>query len=171
MPNHLEQLISEWFEWKDYVVRRNVKVGKRPRGGYIGELDVVAYSHERNHLIQVEPSIDPHTWAKREERFKKKFDAGKKYILDEVFPWVPHNKKFEQWAVLWASNKNHKTVGGGEIVPVWDLYRLIAKDILDKGGPNTSAIPEQFPLLRTMQHTLSWVKPEELAAGRTSKKS
>lgn len=158
MPNHLEQLTSEWLEFKGYFVRRNVKVGKLPHGGHEGELDVVGYHPEDNHLIQIEPSIDAHTWEKREQRFSKKFGAGNKYIISEIFPWLPHNKTFEQWAVIWGSDKNHKTVGGGKVVPIWKFYNIVADDIRKHGKPEGNAIPEQYPILRTMQYTLFWVK-------------
>jgi hypothetical protein len=124
--------------------------------------DIVAYHPVKNHLLQVEPSIDPHTWEKREARFRKKFDAGRKYIISEIFPWLPHNKRFEQWAVLYASSRNHAEVGGGKVVPIWDLYRKIARDIVAVGDPSGHAIPEQFPLLRTMQYTLRWATREHL---------
>lgn len=162
MTNHLEQLISEWLEYKGYFVRRNVKVGKLSHGGFEGELDVVAYHPLNNHLFHIEPSIDAHTWTKREERFRKKFDAGQKYIIDEILPWLPHNKTFDQWAVLWGSDKNHPEVGGGKVVPIWELYRMIAKDIIGIGKLENQAIPQQFPLLRTMQFTLNWATPDRL---------
>jgi len=38
--NYLEQLVAEWYEFNGYVVRRDVLVGRRPRGGYERELDV-----------------------------------------------------------------------------------------------------------------------------------
>lgn len=161
IANHLEQLIAEWLEFKDYFVRRNVKVRPLPGGGHEGELDIVAYHPMKNHLIQIEPSIDAHNWEKREQRFKKKFEAGQKYIITDIFPWLPHNKKFEQWAVIWGSDTNHPEVGGGKVVPIWTLYRMIAKDIIAFGVPAGNAIPEQFPLLRTMQHTLHWVPPQK----------
>ncbi|NLS98254.1 MAG: hypothetical protein GXX96_39495 [Planctomycetaceae bacterium] len=154
--------MAEWLEYKGYFVRRNVKVGKLPHGGFQGELDIVGYHPLNNHLIQIEPSIDAHTWEKREQRFRKKFEAGRKYIIPEIFPWLPHNKTFEQWAVLWGSDKNHSVVGSGKVVPIWKLYKLIAKDIIAIGSPVGSAIPEQFPLLRTMQYTLYWAAPEKL---------
>lgn len=156
MANHLEQLVAEWLEFKGYFVRRNVKVGKLSHGGYEGELDIVAYHPIDNHLIQIEPSIDAHAWGKREQRFKKKFGTGRKYIISEVFPWLPHNKKFEQWAVLWGSDKNHSEVGGGKVIPIWKLVRMIAKDVIAFTPPAGKTIPEQFPLLRTMQYTLRW---------------
>lgn len=169
MANHLEQLIAEWLEFKGYFVRRNVKVGKLSHGGHEGELDVVAYHPLENHLIQIEPSIDAHTWEKRETRFRKKFDAGRKYIISEILPWLPHNKRFEQWAVLWGSDRNHDEVGGGKVIPIWKLYRMIARDVLAIGNPAGNAIPEQFPLLRTMQYTLNWATPEQLGDGRSEK--
>ena len=164
MANHLEQLVAEWLEFKGYFVRRTVKVGRLPHGGFEGELDIVAYHPIDNHLMQIEPSIDAHTWEKREHRFAKKFAAGTKYIISEILPWLPHNKRFEQWAVLWASDRNHAEVGGGKVVPIWRLYRMIAKDILAIGNAKGNAIPEQFPLLRTMQYTLHWATPEKIEA-------
>ena len=162
MANHLEQLITEWLEFKGYFVRRNIKVGKLSHGGFEGELDIVAYHPVENHLLHVEPSIDAHTWTKREERFRKKFDAGNRYIIADILPWLPHNKTFEQWAVLWGSDRNHATVGGGMVVPIWKLYQMIAIDISANGPAGGNAISETFPLLRTMQHTLEWAKPDKI---------
>ena len=44
-----------------------------------------------NHLIKIEPSIDVHTWEKREQRFRKKFEAGQKYAIEEILPSVGKN--------------------------------------------------------------------------------
>ena len=38
--NHLESLVAEWCEFCGYFIRRNVQVGKQPKGGYEGELGV-----------------------------------------------------------------------------------------------------------------------------------
>lgn len=51
--NHLEQLIAEWYEYQGYFVRRNILVGKRAKGGYECELDVVAFHPERQHLVHI----------------------------------------------------------------------------------------------------------------------
>lgn len=48
--NYLEQLISEWYEYQGYFVRRNVLVGKRSDGGWECELDVVAFHPTKKHL-------------------------------------------------------------------------------------------------------------------------
>jgi hypothetical protein len=167
MANHLEKLVAEWLEFKGYLVRLNVKVGRRPKGGYEGELDVVAYHPINNHLRHIETSLDADKWAKKEERFKKKFDAGRKYIIEEIFTWLPHNKRFEQWAVLWGSDKNHDKIGGGKVVPIWKLYKQIADDVMMAGSPAGHAISEQWPLLRTMQYTLHWAMPERTGESGT----
>jgi len=58
MPiNHLEQIVaewleSEWLEYQGYFVRRNIKVGKRERGGYECELDIVALHPKEKKLVQ-----------------------------------------------------------------------------------------------------------------------
>jgi len=39
--NHLEQLVAEWLQYKEYFVRVSVPVGPRSQGGFEGELDVV----------------------------------------------------------------------------------------------------------------------------------
>jgi hypothetical protein len=44
-----------------------------------------------NHLIQIEPSIDAYTWKKREQRFRKKFEAEQKYIIEEILASVGKN--------------------------------------------------------------------------------
>ena len=55
--------------------------------------------------MQLEPSTDAHSWAKREERFKKKFDAGKKYI-PALFRGLKIPKEIDQVAVFVFATKN-----------------------------------------------------------------
>lgn len=81
--NHLEELIAEWYEYKGYYVKRNVMVGKREKGGYECELDIIAFNPETNHLVHLEPSLDADSWSTREQRYQKKFVAGKKYIKNQ----------------------------------------------------------------------------------------
>ncbi len=64
--SHLEAILFEWYDWRGYVVKRNVKVGKLSHGGWEGELDIVAYHPTTRELVHVEPSIDALSWAKRE---------------------------------------------------------------------------------------------------------
>ena len=81
MPgNYLEQLVAEWYEYQGYFVRQNILDGKRDKGGYAGELDVIAFSPTLNHLVHVEPSMYADSWARMEESYLKKFQLGRQYI-------------------------------------------------------------------------------------------
>jgi hypothetical protein len=148
--NHLEQLTAEWYEFRGYFVRRNVQVGRRLKGGYECELDVVAYCPNRQHLVHVEPSMDANTWAVREARYAKKFAAGKKYIRD-VFKGITVPDDLEQIALLgFGSTANVQSLAGGKIVTPAQFLQEITLEI---GGLKiaSAAIPEQYPLLRTIQ--------------------
>jgi len=63
--SHLEDPIYEFYEWRGYIVRRNIKVGKLHHGGWAGELDIVAYHPEHRNLVHLEPSIDAESLSKR----------------------------------------------------------------------------------------------------------
>jgi len=151
--NHLEKLIAQYYEWQGYIVRSNVKVGRLKHGGWEGELDVVAYHPETKHLVHLEPSIDAHSWATREERFAKKFTAGRKYIPTEIFPWIRKNTKIEQIAVLVTSSRAQ--VAGGKVISIDELIARIKKDISSQGVMANNAIPEDLDLLRTIQYAVS----------------
>lgn len=148
--NHLEQLVAEWYEYRGYFVRRNVQVGKRQSGGYECELDVVAFHPEKQHLVHVEPSMDAHPWEKREQRYSKKFEAGRKHI-PSLFGGLALPTQIEQIAVLgFASNANVKTLGGGRIMTAAELFAEIVSSIAGKRFAK-AAVPEMYPLLRTIQ--------------------
>ena len=147
--NQLEMLIEQYYEWKGYIVRNNVKVGRLSHGGWAGELDIVVYNPVSNHLLHLEPQIDAHPWETREKRFKKKFEAGKKYIHKEVFPWLKPETPIEQIAVL--INSSRKRLGGGAVVSIDELMRDVKSEIAKIGIMAKHAIPEQFDLLRTIQ--------------------
>lgn len=147
--NFLEQLAAEWYEYQGYFVRRNVRVGKLAAGGYECELDVVAFNPETKHLVHIEPSMDADSWSIREQRFKKKFDAGRRHI-PKLFRGFELPSRIEQMAVLGFAGRTRATVGGGTVVLVADLLREIIQHI--HGTSLTySAIPEQFTILRTLQ--------------------
>jgi hypothetical protein len=155
--NHLEQIVAEWYEYNGYFVRRNIKVGKRPRGGYEGELDVVAFHPDTGHLVHVEPSLDADSWAKREQRYTKKFEAGRKYI-PKLFAGVTSiGKEIDQIALfLFGSRTNVKQLAGGRVAVASDFFSEVARDLETKRAAK-QAVPEQFALLRTVQFTLEFV--------------
>ena len=148
--NHLEQLIAEWYEYQGYFVRRNVLVGKRSKGGYECELDIVAFHPGKKELVHIEPSLDADSWTKREMRYKKKFEAGRKYI-PKIFKGLDIPKDITQCVVLvFASKANHPELAGGKVVLVEEILRDMARELHDK-KVSSQAIPEQFSLLRTIQ--------------------
>src|SRR5260370_1352541 len=97
--NFLEQVTAEWLEYKGYFVRRNIHVGRRPKGGYECELDVIGFHPTLRRLRHIEPSMDSDSWAQRTARFTKKFNAGWKYI-PEIFAGFKPLPKIEQMALF-----------------------------------------------------------------------
>lgn len=149
--NHLEDLIGEWLEYRGFFVRRNVLVGKRSRGGYECELDIVAFHPTDGRLLHYEPSMDAHSWAKRETRFSKKFAAGRKYI-PALFEGIEIPATIEQFAVLgFASARNVKMLAGAKVQLASELVEEVLAGLSSKRLAK-EAVPEQFPLIRTLQY-------------------
>ena len=147
--NHLETLICQFYEWQGYLVRGNVNVGRRSRGGWEGELDVVAYHPVSEHLIHIEASLDPYSWDKKEVRFKKKFQCGKKHIY-KVVPWLKKTSiKLDQVAIIVSSGRDK--IGGVRVESVDDFMGRVKERIKAEGVMRRKAIPEQYGLLRTIQ--------------------
>ena len=149
--NHFETLIKQYYEWKGYIVRRNVKVGRLSHGGWEGELDIVAFHPQTNDLIHLEPSLDADPWSKREQRFAKKFSAGRSYIFTDLFPWLGPTTPLKQVAILISRGKARSTLAGAEVVTVDEITRQIRTEVVATGKMASNAIPEQFSLLRTIQ--------------------
>ena len=63
--SHLESLIAEYLEWQGFLIRRNVKVRRRVRGGWDMGLDVVGFHPHSGSLVHYEPSIDALSWEQR----------------------------------------------------------------------------------------------------------
>lgn len=149
--SHFEDLLAEYYDWRGYLVKRNVKVGKLSHGGWEMELDVVAFNPHSNHLLHAEPSIDGHSWETREKRFTKKFSSARKYIFSEVFTWLDPSTPIEQIAVLISHPKGRDTLAGGRIISIDEFISQIRDEIQSCGIVARNAIPEQYPLLRTVQ--------------------
>jgi len=148
--NHLEELIAEWYEYKGYFVRRNIPVGKREKGGYETELDIVAYNPSQKHLVHIEASLDADSWARREKRFRKKFEYGSEFI-PKIFAGMELPKEIDQMAVLlYASKQNHKMLGGGRLVLVGELLQEIFSE-LDGKLLSSAAVPEHLLIIRSFQ--------------------
>lgn len=147
--NHLEQLVSEWLQYRGYFVRTSVQVGPRPNGGFEGELDVVGVHLGRQHLIHIECSLDTHPMTKREERFALKFERGRRFI-EKVFDGLTLPTILEQVAVLQFPNASVQAYGAARIISVRDLVHEIYAGLAHT-TPASGAVPVTLPLLRTLQ--------------------
>jgi hypothetical protein len=146
----LEELVAEWLEYKGYIVKRNERVGRLKTGGHEGELDVVAFNPKTSRLIHVETSSDGDSWPERERRFLKKFSSGEQYI-PSLFEGMRTPFEIERKALFaLVSNRNHKTVGGGQVVPAVDLVMRILCELKEVSFLKR-AVPEKYPILRVLQ--------------------
>ncbi|MDP3659218.1 hypothetical protein [Phenylobacterium sp.] len=159
--NHLEQLVSEWLQYKGYFVRTSIPVGRRPKGGYEGELDVVAIHFKNKHLLHVECSLDAWNIEKRHERFAAKFERGRRYVRD-IFEGMELPEELEQVVVLQFASGVDRHFGGTRLVTVRELVHEIV-DGLKGTSPASSAVPSNFPLIRTLQLASDAMKHPEFA--------
>ena len=149
--NYLEQLVAEWYEYQGYFIRRNVFVGKLPKGGYECELDVVGFHPEKRHLVHIEPTNDAGRWRDRERRYKKKFRAGRKHI-PALFKGLKIPDEIDQICLLgYGSNVNHPSLAGGRVVTVAEFLGEVVTE-LSKKSIHKNAVPESYPILRTLQY-------------------
>jgi hypothetical protein len=149
--SHLESLIAEYLEWQGCLIRRNMKVGRRAKGGWEMELDVVGYHPQLNKIIHYEPSIDALGWTERQGRYEKKFQLARKYMFTEVFSWLDSSTQVEQIAVFYDHPKGRDTIAGGKIMSIDELVAEIRAKVISCGPMISNAIPQQYPLLRTIQ--------------------
>ena len=169
--NFLEQLVSEWYEYQGYFIRRNVKFGRRARGGYVGEMDIVGYKPETRDFIHIEASTDALNWLKRKEKFERKFTNARKYYT-EVFPFKEMDMKPKQIALVgfnlnpnpeitsWESLAPNGSPWGDikvEVIHIPKFFEQINAELKNK-NPQNDAIPETYPLLRAIQYSAFYNK-------------
>ena len=147
--NHLETLTAEWLDYNGYFVRTAVKVGKRAKGGWDGELDVVAFHPKRRHFLHVECSADATTWEKREKTFERKFAMGGEHARN-LFSGIELPTVLDQVVVHgYATGADqHRELGSGRLVTGPELTAEIITGI---PAHRQHAVPEKYLLLRTLQ--------------------
>ncbi len=149
--SHLESLIAEYLEWEGFLIKQNTKVGRLAHGGWAMELDVVGFHPQTRALVHYEPSMDSNSWEKREKRYQKKFRLGREFILKELFSWLPSDTDIEQIAVFASHPDGRDNIAGGRIISIDELMAEIKSKVMECGPLRRNAIPEQYPLLRTIQ--------------------
>lgn len=147
--NYLVELVSEWYEFQGFLVRRNVSIKRSDRSGPV-RLDVLALHPAQNLIVHVEASMDSDSWQMREQRFRKKFRAGDQYV-EGLAAGMKKKPVLQQIALLvYAREARRKTLGGGKLVLMPQfLYGII--DELAQYRVEKQIVPEHLPLLRTLQ--------------------
>ena len=150
---YLQQLATEWYEYQGYFVHTDLWVGLEADGSYECDLEVVAFHPIRRHLLHIEPSLDLLSWKDKEEHFQIKFAAGRKY-LHRMFGNEPRIH-FEQLALVSATEQLPHTIAGAKLVRVSDLLGEIFA-ALSAFPISEWLVPEQWPLLRTLQFVAAY---------------
>lgn len=152
--NFLEELAAEWYEFNGYFTRTNIKWGKRPRGGWTGEIDVLAYLPSTCELIHIETSGSADSLSKQRDRFlTQKFNVTEETYSDIVGGPIKTLRKI----AIASHVRKPKSLGGdwGEVEPITihKFIDLVAKSIWEI-KPKEEAISEAYPLLRAFQSAL-----------------
>lgn len=145
--NFLESLAAEWYSYQKYFIRTNVRVMKREKGGWGGELDILAYSPKENKFIHIETSGDALRLKDREARIRKKFDLPHKEYERNFHQKVDAIKKI---AIVGFGKRSKSKWGDIEVKTIREFMLEIWKELSSKSFIHES-VPENFPLLRTIQ--------------------
>lgn len=157
------------------MVRTNIKFGRnaRGRGGHLGEMDVIAYEPKGMDFVHIEASTDALTWPKRKEIFERKFADARKYYM-EIFPFKKMGMKPRQIALVgfnlspapsinsWKSSAPNGSPWGDikiEVIHIPNFFEQINSELKNK-NPQNDAIPETYPLLRTIQYSVFYSRQE-----------
>lgn len=152
--NFLEELVAEWYSYQGYLITTNRKFGRRPNGGYEGEIDVLAWGPRERRLIHIECSTDADRLVGRVRRFQRKFYTASQHykeILDIDFHSV------RQLAIVGFSSTRIDFGDGIVHQTVPELIKEIHACVSEK-DPMSRAVSEKMPLLRALQYG-AWFAP------------
>jgi Holliday junction resolvase-like predicted endonuclease len=146
--NFLERLVADWYGHHGYLVQTNLRFGKRAKGGYEGEIDVLGVNLKERALVHVETSGDADSWRERREKILRKFkNAEKHYVAASGATF----DSITRMAVVGVRpSRKPITLDGIEIVSIDELMGRI-KDYVRKLNPASEAIPEVHGYLRAVQ--------------------
>lgn len=152
--NFLEELTAEWFSLQGYFVKTNMKFGKRPKGGWVGEIDVAAFEPLSKNFVHVETSMDANKWEERIARLTRKFDDATKYY-NELFSFPIQSISRIAVAGFSLETGQRKIRDDIELKTCPQLINEIGAELLRR-HPLKQAVPETLPLLRAMQFAVHW---------------
>jgi len=153
-----EKLLAEWYEYKGYFVKTNIRINKLKTGGYGGEMDVVAYNPKINEMIHIEVSGEAISWKKKKEKIEDKFKTAKESYEEEFQFECPPIK---QIVVVGVSKPRKEIEFDNEIQlkSFTEQFGEICHE-LKKVNPTKKVVPEKYPIIRTIQFTL-WFGPQD----------
>lgn len=154
MTNFLEQLTAEYYSHMGYFVRTNIKYGLRKKGGYEGEMDVVAFHPESLSLLHIETSMDANSWEKRKSKFQKKFSTASTYYY-KLFKF--EIKNIEKMVIVGFNPPREDFWSVAPVKSIPDFVGEVA-DYLSQFNPLNQAVPESYPLLRAIQFAIHYDK-------------
>ncbi len=154
--NFLEQVVAEWFNFKGYFVKTNIRFGKGSHGGVEGEMDVIAFCPKTKEFVHVEASTSAASWTKQCAAIEKKFDsAGQHY--DDMFEFLRSPTRRIAIAgfgrVAPARPKERLGESGIMLESIPELFRKIIADLQDQPVAK-GTIPENLTILRSIQIVL-----------------
>lgn len=147
--NFLEELAAEWYRYKGFLTVTNLRFGPRAKGGYEGEIDVLAWEAKKQRLIHIECSTDADRWDERVQRFQKKFTSASEHyneLLGMDFNSV------EQIAIVGFSSTK-VDFGNGIVHTTVPEFINMVREVVARINPMTGAISETMPLLRAIQYS------------------
>ncbi len=152
--NFLEHLAAEWYQYKEYLVWRNVPVGK-------SDLDIVAFKPREKHVVHVETQMGTdHV----EQTCKRKFENGRNHIPSMLSGLLCEGVTFEGLnfeQILLVDDVKEKCFGGGRIQNVSTFLKPIIHEF---GDPEKAKnVPEQFPILRAFWYVAYYQKKGNLS--------
>lgn len=154
--NHLEDLAKEYYEYKGYFVRSNIRVIKREGGGYNGEIDLLAYNPVNRELLHIECSMDAEKKEDEEKMAEKKFQRDIDYRKIIPFEFTNLRKIYiigqtkGQNEIKMPKDVEHISLGPF----IKEIYSELPSDIIKE------IVPEVYPLLRAIQLS-KWARPEK----------
>lgn len=150
---YLQRLAAEWYEYQGYFVHTDLWVGLQSDGSCECELDVVGFHPVRRHLVHLEPSFDLLSWQEREQHFQPKFAAGRRY-LHRMFGNEPQ-VHLEQIALVVADEELPRTLAGARVLRIADFLATML-EALSAFEMAEAVVPEQWPLVRTLQFVAAY---------------
>ncbi len=155
MPNHLEELVKEYYEYQlGNFVRTNVKFGKLKTGGYQGEADILALDMEKKILTHIECSIASLNDEELSKMAKKKFSLKDEEYMNLIK--LPEGTKISRKFIINNTDKRRQDLMPDGVEHqttrefLREIYNHIDSDLM------RNAIPENYPILRGIQ-MIMWI--------------